>query len=42
MAVNLPKSNLGSMKMTTVEGYRLLIVLNGNTSLGGLYLCRMS
>lgn len=39
---SLSKSNLGSVKMTTVECYRLLIVLNGNTLLYELYLCRMS
>lgn len=39
---SLPKSNSGLVKMTTVENYRLLIVLNGMTFLGGLYLCRMS
>lgn len=39
---SLPKSNLGLVKMTTVENNRLLTVLNGITLLGGLYLCRMS
>lgn len=34
---SLPKSNLDSAKMTTVESYRLFTVVNGNTSLGGLY-----
>lgn len=33
---------MGSVKMTAVEKERLLIVLNKNTALGGLYLLRMS
>lgn len=39
---NLPKSNSGLVKKTTVENYRLLIVLKGMTFLGGLYLCRVN